>query len=58
MSEGSLKEHIGDLEYLAGRYKEVIADLRKKVAGLNYPHDLVLAYTSVLRELREIEKMQ
>ncbi|MHC4600989.1 MAG: hypothetical protein ACYS47_18510 [Planctomycetota bacterium] len=57
MSEGSLKEHVPDLEYLAGRYQEVIKDLRKKAAGLNYPHDLVLAYTGVLRELREIQAL-
>ncbi|MHC5079114.1 MAG: hypothetical protein ACYTHN_08840 [Planctomycetota bacterium] len=57
MSEASLKDHLSGLEYLAGRYREVVEDLRKKAAAQNYPHDLVMAYTSVLRELRKIGGM-
>ena len=57
MSDPSLKDHVADLEYLAGRYQEVIRELRKKAAALNYPHDLIRTYTSVLRELRKIRAL-
>jgi hypothetical protein len=57
MDPAPLKEHIENLEFLAARYKEVVTDLRRKAAALNYPHDLVLAYAAVLRELREIRAL-
>jgi hypothetical protein len=56
MSGTDLKEHAGGLAYLADRYKAVVEDLKKKAAAQNYPHDLVLAYCAVLRELRALSE--
>lgn len=55
MGDANLQDHVSGLEYLAGRYREVVEDLRKKAAAQNYPHELIAAYAQVLRTLRALQ---
>jgi len=54
MNEVDMQEHVDGLAYLADRYRVVVQDLKKKAAAQNYPHDLIMAYCAVLRELRKL----